>query len=129
MRWRDDLGAVAVETVFAMVFILVPLLIGVTDLGRALYSSIVVEEVAQEGAMFQAFEGASNAAVVDRVRSATSFPDLSAATVTSSCTTVVRAGVSGSRVTVTVNYQLVNFFLPPFNLSQFAVAEGSSPCP
>lgn len=136
---RSDWGAVAVETVFVMIFVLVPLFTGVTEYGRALYTSIVLEEAAQEGANYMAFSGDSAANTETVVINSISFPTLTAANVGGaggasepSCTNVARdiAGGNGSEVTVTVEYELDFIILPSgLTLTQQAVAEGSTACP
>ena len=137
---RSDLGAVAVETVFVMVFILVPLFTGVTEYGRALYTSIVLEEAAQEGANYMAFSGDTATNTETVVINSISFPSLTGGNVFGAtpsdleptCNTVDRdiAGGSGSEVTVTVEYFLDFLILPSgITLKQQAVAEGSAPCP
>ena len=81
MTPRSDRGAVAVETVFILALVLFPLLIGVADFGRALYSSIIVEEVAQEAANFIAFTGDEATAASNVTNFSGSGIDLSSATV------------------------------------------------
>jgi len=128
MRFRDDLGAVAVETVFVTAFILIPLLAGIVDLGRALYVSITLEEVAQEAATFAAFEGGTVVQTQQRAVDATTFPVLSVADVSRTCTPVPRFRGAASRVTVNIEFTLDNFFIPPLTLRQSATVEGTSPC-
>lgn len=128
MNRRSDLGAVAVETALVAAFVLVPLLAGVVDLGRALYVSITLEEVAQEAAVFAAFEGADLTATKNQAVAATTFPGLEADDVSATCTAVPRLRAEGSDVTVTIDFELDSFFLPSFNLQQTATAEGTSSC-
>ncbi len=128
MRWRSDLGAVAVETALISAFVLVPLLVGVVDLGRALYVSITIEEVAQEAAVFAAFEGVDLDATKAQAIAATSFPVLDVDDISAVCTSVSRLRAEGSDVTVNIEYELDTFFLPNLVLRQSATAEGVRPC-
>jgi len=50
MRLRDQNGSVAIEFVVVTLFILVPLLLGTTDLAIAIYNQQVITNASREGA-------------------------------------------------------------------------------
>lgn len=136
MTRRCETGAVAVETAVLVALFLVPLLFGIVDVGRAIYVNIVVEEAAQEGASYAAFEGDTLTVndVEKRVIESVSFPDLSdetRATIIVTCDDDPRTEVNGSDVVVSVSYQLSTLtpFVSDFTLVQVADAEGFTRCP
>lgn len=135
MTERGQLGAAAVETAVLVGVFLIPLLLGLVDISRAIYINIVIEEAAQEGALVAAFEGdvMTSAEVEQRVIDSISFPDLSApdSTITIWCTAVPRSQVDGSDIVITVDHTLdpLTPFLPDLTLSQSAEAAGLTSCP
>lgn len=110
---RMERGAAAVEMAVMMIFLL-PVLIGLIDVGRLIYSHIAVQEAAQEGALLASFDEAITvAAIEDRVIASTSFPDLSVdTTILVSCATESRDKAPGAVVTVDVSH--VHDMLLPF---------------
>jgi Flp pilus assembly protein TadG len=103
-----DRGAAAVE--FALILpLLLLLLFGIVDFGRALNAQITITQAAREGARLDAL-GQSNAAVVSRTQNAAFGLDLPAADVTETSVCEVGA-VATADAEVTVNYQF-SFITP-----------------
>lgn len=100
-------GAAAVEMAFITVFILVPLLIGLIDVGRLIYSHIALQEAAQEGALLGAFDNSGSslnaAQIKDRVKDSTSFPDIQISEIEVFCETVARV-VDAAQVAVRIEH-------------------------
>jgi Flp pilus assembly protein TadG len=69
-HWRDEEGTAALEMAF-MLLILVPVLLGVLNLGHALYVRVQVQEAAQEGAMYAVYAPDTPAATRTRVIAST----------------------------------------------------------
>lgn len=143
MDRNGERGAALVEGAVVIALLLIPLLLGTIDIGRAIYVTIAVEEAAQEGAVFGAFEGQDLSGtndVIERVQSSQcdvgesppcGFPDLSTdTTITVTCTDVARTDADGSSISVTVDHQLNLFtpFLPSLNIVRTADADGFTPC-
>lgn len=125
MRDRNDRGAALLEMAIALPF-LVLVVLGVVDFGRALFAQIGLEQAAQEGAIYAAFNPDDYAKVQLRVAEASGFPSLSAADVTVGCP----AGPSGGTVEVSVSHvhNLVtpivsSWFGGSLNLSAQSVAQ------
>lgn len=69
----------------AMLF-LIPLLIGIIDVGRLIYSHIALQEAAQEGALLASFEeNVSVGDITNRVITSTSFPTIQPGEIAVSC--------------------------------------------
>lgn len=101
-----DRGAVTVETALLSIFILI-LLSGIIDLGRAVFNNISIQEAAQEGALYAAFEEDVTVAEIEaRAAASTSSPQLTVDDVSVICETVAKSKRNSSRVTVTVSYDL-----------------------
>lgn len=82
---RRQRGAAAVETAVLGAFLIV-LLLGIVDVGRAIFTRMALEDAAEEGAAYASLaEGISTADIAARVRASVDRPDLSAATVTVTC--------------------------------------------
>lgn len=103
-----DRGAAAVE--MAMVTMLLALLtFGIADVGRAIFTNIGVQDAAQEGARFAAYNppdgtAASILAIEQRTTESTTYPNLSNDDVQVEC-------VSGDSVKVTVT-NTVDYITP-----------------
>jgi len=89
------------------------LVMGILDVGRAIFTSIALADAAQEGVAYLAFTDqvgggeVTEAQVKDRVVTAISEPTLDPDTnVTIWCTPVTRADLDGASIQVTVDYQL-----------------------
>ena len=90
-----------------MALFLVILVMGIIDIGRAIFTDISIQEAAQEGAFYGAFEpGVTVAQIEQRAVDSTSSPALTTADVAVSCVEETRPKKSGSRVTVTVTHEL-----------------------
>lgn len=130
-------GAAVVEMAFMTIFLVV-LVMGIIDIGRAIFTNISIQEAAQEGASFGAFdELATVASIKQRAVNSTSEPTLSLTDVTITCTTVAKSKKQGTRIEVTVQHQ-VDLITPvigqwlggSINLSKVAGAERFySSCP
>lgn len=82
---RRQRGAAAVETAVLGAF-LIFLLLGIVDVGRAIFTRMAIEDAAEEGAAYGSLaEGISTADIEARVRAAVDRPDLSTATVWVTC--------------------------------------------
>lgn len=80
---RED-GAALVE--FAIVApLLVILVFGVVDLGRALYTHVTIQEAAQEGALYGSFAPGNHADTVERVRTSMQNPAIAFGDVAVTC--------------------------------------------
>ncbi len=103
--WRDR-GAAAVE--FALMLPLLLLIIfGVIDFGRALNAQITITQAAREGARLDAL-GQSNAAVVSRTQTAATGLSLPAADVTETQVCAAGAGATAdAQVTVTYSFSFI----------------------
>lgn len=84
------------------VVLLVMLVCGVVDLGRALFTYIGVQDAAQEGAIFGSFKPADQAEIVDRVVGSVEYPQLTAMNVDVSCPAGSPTG--GHEIAVEVSY-------------------------
>lgn len=93
-------GAAAVEMAFVTI-LLALLACGVADLGRAIFTNIGVQDAAQEGARFAAYNPPDGdiTAIQDRAVQATQYPNLTRSDVTVTC-----AGSVTVTVTHTVDY-------------------------
>jgi Flp pilus assembly protein TadG len=69
-RRRDDEGAAALEMA-VMLLVLVPVLLGVLNLGHALFVRVQVQEAAQEGALYAVYAPDTPAATRTRVIAST----------------------------------------------------------
>lgn len=91
---------------FMAIFLLI-LVTGIIDIGRAIFTNISIQEAAQEGAFYSAFEpGVTVAQIEQRAVDSTSSPALSTSDVAVSCVTETKSKKNGSRVTVTVSHEL-----------------------
>lgn len=68
-RYAHSRGAAAVEMAFTVMFLLL-VVSGLVDLGRVIYTSIGVQDAAQEGARFAAYDATSADAIEARILSA-----------------------------------------------------------
>lgn len=95
-----------VEMAFTAVFLFI-LLTGIIDLGRAIFTNISIQEAAQEGASYAAFEETVTVIQIkQRAVDSTSAPTLSTSDVSVACTAESKSKKNGTRVTVTVSYDL-----------------------
>ena len=112
---HPDRGAAVVEMAITMLF-LIPLLVGLIDVGRLVYSHIAVQEAAQEGAMLASFtESVTQNEIRSRVIDSTSFPPILDSEIAITCHPDPRAEINGSVVTVTVTHDFD--LLLPFSSS------------
>lgn len=133
MTRRSERGAASVETAIVLAFVLVPLLMGLADLSRVLFTRIALQEAVQQGAYFYSFEETTSAGqVVNQVINSTDSLSLAASDVTTGCTDVARSTGGGAVVTVTATTD-VDLIFPlvasPITLERTAEAERFYPCP
>ncbi len=131
-------GAAAVETAILATLLLV-LVLGVVDVGRALFTRISLEDAVQDGATYAALtETADIAAIEARVRAAGSQPDLSTAPITVICTEDTTGNRTSRFVEVEVVFSqtlitpIASALVGPLNLRASAAVERfvpGKPCP
>lgn len=112
---------------------LVPLLMGLVDVSRLLFTRIAVQEAAQEGALFYAFEPtADDGAAVAQAVASIDNPSLDAGSVSASCAPVVRDAGDFGLVTVRVQHD-VDLIFPLIGdvvtVAREAQADRFYPCP
>ncbi len=121
-------GAAVVELAFVTAFLLIPLLIGLIDVGRMIYTRIALQEAAQEGVLYASFpEGSvpiTAADITARVIESVSYPPLDSSGVSVYCELVPRL-VDAAEVAVQVDYQIDSFFpfTGPVTISRTAVSD------
>lgn len=99
-------GTATVEMAFMAIFLLI-LVTGIIDIGRAIFTNISIQEAAQEGAYYSAFEPTVTVAQIQqRAVDSTSSPALSIADVAVVCVPEAKSIRNGARVTVTVSHEL-----------------------
>jgi Flp pilus assembly protein TadG len=106
-KHRNERGAAVVEMAFMTIFLLI-LVTGIIDIGRAIYTNISIQEAAQEGAYYGSFEETvSEIQIAQRVADSTSSPTIDPVNdVIVDCVTATKSKKNGTRVTVTVDYEL-----------------------
>ena len=131
-----DTGVAVVEMAFILVLLLW-LVFGVVDMGRAIFTDIGLKEAAQAGAEHFAFtEAATATSTRTVVVNSTANPQLTTSDVTAACTDIVRDTGTYGTVTVTATYNL-NLITPivgsamggSIQLSETTQAERYFPCP
>ena len=135
---RRERGAAAVETAILSIFLLT-LLMGMIDVGRAIFTRIAVEDAAQSGASFAAFaDPVSVAAIETVVITSIDSPDLTAATITVQCPDDPSGDRAAHYVEVTVEYTqdlitpAMSIFTNSITISASATSERfapGQPCP
>lgn len=130
-------GAAAVEMAIVLFFLLV-LVTGIIDVGRLIFNNISIQEAAQEGAFYGAFEeNVTVTQIKQRVVDSTSSPAIDPDEVSVTCTTQTRSKKDGSTIRVTVEHDLDlitpfvgTWFGGTFRLGKTAEAERfHSSCP
>lgn len=100
---RSARGQSLVELALVLPILLI-LLVGTIDVGRLLFASVAMEEAAQEGALYAAFEPSPSPTLEDavraRVQASSNADEVSAATVSASCAPSPSPGA----ITVTAEY-------------------------
>jgi Flp pilus assembly protein TadG len=97
-------GQALTEVLIVMPLLLV-LIMGAIDVGRLLFASVALEEAAQEGALFAAYQPADENPIRDRVLSSTTSNEVEGATVTVDCVATPAPGTI--EVTVEADYPLI----------------------
>jgi Flp pilus assembly protein TadG len=97
-------GQALTEVLIVMPLLLV-LIMGAIDVGRLLFASVALEEAAQEGALFAAYQPADENPIRDRVLSSTTANEVEGATVTVDCVATPAPGTI--EVTVEADYPLI----------------------
>lgn len=117
-------GQSLVELAIALI-ILILLLMGVIDLGRAFFTFMTLRDAAQEGAAYGSLFPADGTGIINRVRNATDAPiDMTSADITVTATVVGGDACAGSGMRVDVNYE--NF---PLTMPLFQAVMGRSTIP
>lgn len=134
----EQRGAAAVETAILATLLLV-LVFGVIDIGRAIFTRIAIEDAVQDGATYASItETADIASIEARVRNAISEPDLSATPITVTCTEDTTGSRTSRFVEVSVRYAqplitpVASSLAGPLNLTASASVERfapGQPCP
>lgn len=106
VRDLKDRGAAAVEMAIMAMFLMI-LVMGIIDVGRAIFTNISIQEAAQEGAYYSAFEETVTVAEIkQRAVDSTSSPALATSDVTVACVTQSKSKKNGTRIQVTVSHDL-----------------------
>ena len=101
---KRERGAAAVEMAITLV-LLVWLIFGIVDVGRAIFTQIAVRDAAQAGASYAAFtETAATGDVEAQVISSNDALPLTGTEIDVACQTVSRSDQNASQVRVTVQY-------------------------
>lgn len=98
---RDQCGAVAVEMAFAMPFLIL-LFVGIVDFGMAYSASIGIEEAAQEGALYGAFNPSDGSGIRTRAAQSAAYPQLTIDDISVTCPSVGKIAI-----TVTYDHDLI----------------------
>jgi Flp pilus assembly protein TadG len=134
---RSERGQNLVELALVMFFVLVPLLAGVADLGRAFYSYIAITNGAREGARYGARHfgqdplnpSIEDIAVSEAMSCATLLTDCTASLTNCTAPPTTEADSDGKKmVRVTVSCELPTILLPgPFMLQNTAAMKVEGP--
>lgn len=112
MNERHSLGAAAVEMAITLALLLW-LVLGLIDMGRAIFTNIALQDAAQAAVSHAAFTEDASIASVESVAIASTddSPTLTSADIDVACTLVPRASRDAARVRVVVSYDL-DFITP-----------------
>lgn len=131
VRRTTERGAAAVETAVIVGLFLIPLLIGIVDVARLIYTHIVVTEAAQEGAMYLASdEAATTGSAVGHAQNSVDYT-WNAYTGVGTCATEARNVGQGGLVTFTVTEDvdlLFPFYGGTVTLTKKADGDRFYPC-
>ncbi len=106
MRSRSESGAAAVEMAF-MTILLIWLVLGTVDMGRAISTNIALQEAAQAGVAHASFtEDATVATVKQTAIASTDTPSLTPDDIDVACVPVSRSQRDGARVRVVARHDL-----------------------
>jgi Flp pilus assembly protein TadG len=111
---RHEIGQSLVEVAVSFV-ILIILLEGAVDLGRALFALISIRDAAQEGAFYGSVNPTDTNGIIQRVRSSSNAPvDMSDASKVNVTVSIIGPTCSGGtiQVTVTYNFQFITPIVP-----------------
>lgn len=111
--WRRSQRGQSLTELSLTLIILLTLLAGVLDIGRAYYTFLALRDAAAEGAAYGSFDPTNSAEIEARVRAESPGPsivDWTGATVTSSVIGAACRG-GGIEVNVQVSYQLLTPFI------------------
>ena len=111
---RQERGQSMVEMAISFIILLV-LLAGVVDLGRAFFTYMTMRDAAQEGAAFGSLYPSNAAGIISRVRSATDSPiDMASAAIRVEASVVEGDPCAGSGIRVDVYYDDFPMIMPFF---------------
>lgn len=101
-----DRGAAAVEMAFTVV-LLIWLVFGIIDMGRAIFTNIAVQDAAQAAVAYASYtEGADTTGVEDAAIASSKSLALEPTHINVACAPVTRADRDSSRVRVVIEYPL-----------------------
>lgn len=124
-------GAAAVETAVIVGLFIIPLLIGIVDVARLIYTHIIVTEAAQEGAMFLASEETATVGVAaTRAMNSVDY-NWNNYSGLGTCSTQARSEATGAQVTFTVTEDiqlLFPFYGGTITLEKTADGDRFYPC-
>jgi len=101
---RGERGQSLVEMALSFIILLI-LLEGAVDLGRALFAYISLRDAAQEGAFYGSVQPTDTSGIIQRVRTSSNTPvDMSDTTKVTVTPTIVGASCSGGTMQVLVTY-------------------------
>jgi Flp pilus assembly protein TadG len=119
-RRTDTPRGQALVEVLLVVPILLMLIMGAVDIGRMLAASVALEEAAQEGALFAAYNPTDTDAIRDRVLGSSTAGEVVDATVTVVCTPTPAPGVI--EVTTELDYPMITPFVGALLGSEVALS-------
>jgi Flp pilus assembly protein TadG len=125
VRARRPARGQALAEVLIVMPLLLLLIMGAIDVGRLLFASVAIEEAAQEGALFAAYNPTDEDPIRDRVLSSSTAEEVTDATVTVDCVPTPAPGTI--EVTVEADYPLITpiisgMFGSPITLSATVIA-------
>ncbi len=134
----EQRGAAAVETAILATLLLV-LVFGVIDIGRAIFTRIAIEDAVQDGATYAALTDTADVASIEaRVRNSISSPDLSTTPIVVTCTEDTTGSRTSRFVEVSVTFSqplitpIASSLAGPLDLTASASVERfapGQPCP
>jgi Flp pilus assembly protein TadG len=104
-RARASTSGQALTEVLIVMPLLLLLIMGAIDVGRMLFASVALEEAAQEGALFAAYNPTDENPIRARVLSSSTAEEVTGATVTVDCVPTPAPGTI--EVTVETDYPLI----------------------
>lgn len=101
----SDRGAAVVEMAVVTIFLAL-LVLGIADLGRAIFTNVAVRDAVQDGAHFASYTPDATAAEIEGRINSVARVDLSGATITLYCSTQDRQRQDGTRIRVELEHEV-----------------------